>query len=125
MCDKPLRSACVLARKRHADCGAVVGHLVDLAADRVTRPAVAIAPWITVLNHEIRHDPMNGDVSIIIALGKLNEVVDGKGGRFGEKFNSKRTLAGSHDGAHISSDAAERACVISSGVARMYGADLR
>src|SRR6185295_3723946 len=120
MCDKPLRSACVLARKRHANCGSIVWHLVDLAADRVTRPAVAIAPWITVLNHEIRHDPMNGDVSKIIALGKLNEVVDGKGGRFGEKFNSKRTLAGSHDRAHIFSDAPESTRVIGGGVARMY-----
>src|SRR6185436_17171383 len=93
-------------------CGTVVEHLIDLAADLVARSAVTIAPWITVLNHKIRDYAVNRDVSKIVSLGKLNEVVYGKGGRIGEQVNSKRTLAGSHDCPGTFPDSAEGAFVI-------------
>src|SRR6202008_908473 len=95
---EPLRAACVFARKCHPHRGTVVEHLIDLAADLIPRSAVTIAPWITVLNHKIWDYAVNRDASKVVALGKLNEVVYGKGGRIGEQVNSKRTLAGSHDG---------------------------
>ncbi len=95
-----------LPDKCHSDCRAVVKHLIDLAADLVSGSAIAIAPRVAVLNHKVWHDAVNGDVSIIISLGKLNEVVYRQWGCVGEKLNSKRTLAGSHDGSHISADPA-------------------
>src|SRR5262249_48657450 len=114
----------ILARKCHSDCGAVVEHLIDLAADLVARSPVTIAPRITVLNHKIRDYAVNRDVAKIVSLGKLNEVVYGKGGRIGEQVNSKRTLAGSHDGPDTFSDTAERTFVVGVRIASLYGPDL-
>ncbi len=125
MSHEPLGAAGVLARERHSDCCTVVEQLIDFTADLVSGSAVTVAPWIAVLNHKIGHYPVNRDVSKVVSLGKLNEVVYGKGGCFGEQVNSKRTLAGSHDGSHAFADSAESAFVICIRIARLHRSNLR
>ncbi len=122
---EPLRTACVLARECHSNRRAIIKHLIDLATNLVARPTVSIASRVTILNHKIWDDPVDGDVSIIISLGELNEVVYGKGGCFREQVNSKRTLARSHDGTRRLTDTREGALVVRVCVTRLNCADLR
>src|SRR6185503_17594384 len=123
VCHEPLRTASVLAGECHADCRAIVKCLVDLATDRISRPAVAIAARVTTLNHKVWHNSMKRDVAKIPALGKLNEVINCQWGRFGEKLHSKRTLAGSHYGTNISADPRQRAFVVCFCVSCLYRSD--
>src|SRR5215210_2600937 len=124
VCDKPLRSACVLARKSHSHCCPIVKNLVDLATDLVSRSAVAVASRVTILNHKVRHDPVNGDVAKIAALGELDEIIYCQWGCVREQVNSKRTLAGSHYGSDRLADPTEGALVIRIGIPRLYRSDL-
>src|SRR5215216_4487774 len=58
VCHEPLRTTSVLAGECHTDCRAIVKCLVDLAANRISRPAIAIAARVTALNHKVWHNSM-------------------------------------------------------------------
>jgi hypothetical protein len=60
----------------HPDRASQIGPLVQFVSDRETGPAFAIAPRITVLNHEIGHDAMDDQAIEIAPPGKRHEVVD-------------------------------------------------
>ena len=60
MRDEELTAAGVAPEiERHADRAAQVGALVELVANRVAGPALAVAARIAGLNHEVGHDAVD------------------------------------------------------------------
>src|SRR3954466_5619662 len=59
--DEVLAAAGLLSVERHAHRAAQVRPLVELVAERVARPAFAVAARIAVLQHEPGHDAMNAE----------------------------------------------------------------
>ena len=59
--DEELAAAGVLPVERHADGAAQIRPLVDLVANRVARPALAVAARIAVLHDEVGHDAVDRD----------------------------------------------------------------
>ena len=85
---------------------------------------LAVAARVTVLNDEVRHDPVNRDAAIIVSLGKSNEIVYCQWGFAGEQLNSKRTFGRSHYGIDSAADSRERAALIGRVVSRLHDARL-
>src|SRR5262245_44699926 len=54
--DEDLAAAGVAARERHPHGAAAIGLAIQLAAQRVARPAAAVAARAACLGHEPRHD---------------------------------------------------------------------
>ena len=62
--------------ERHADGAAQVRPLVQLVANRVARPAFAVAARIAVLHHEVRHDAVDAEAVEVALARQRDEVLD-------------------------------------------------
>src|SRR6185503_6369497 len=65
--DEPLRATSVFAGECHSQRGAIVHQLIDLAANRVSRTPITVAPRVAALDHEVWHNSMKRDVAKIFS----------------------------------------------------------
>src|SRR6185437_5273009 len=75
MRDEPLRPARVFTRQGHAHRGAFEHHFVYLTANRVARPAILVAAWVTGLHYKVRHHTRDRLAVEVTFLRQLDEVV--------------------------------------------------
>src|SRR5688500_15100218 len=94
MGDEELTATGVGKVERHPDSSTQVWTLVELVADRVARPALAVTSRITALNHEVGDHAMERQAVEEMFLRQRHEVFDRQGCIEHRQLDLDRSLVG-------------------------------
>ena len=86
---EPLGPSGVFARESHADRAAFVRHLVYFAPDLVSRPAIAVAARITILNYKVWYDTVDRNAFEVATFSELDKIINCERSILRQKLNGK------------------------------------